>query len=109
PLPEAQLDRFLLRVIVGYPSAADERALLDLERRGLEPTAADSIRPLVDADSVTAARLEVDATLVRPEIADYVAAIVRATRAVPSVEVGASPRAGVHLLVVAKAIARLNG
>lgn len=109
PLPEAQLDRFLLRVTVGYPDPGDERALLDLARRGLEPVGLDEIRPVVDADRVTAARREVDETVVRSEVADYVAAIVRATRSLPSVEIGASPRAGVHLLVAAKATARLAG
>ena len=109
PLPEAQLDRFLVKVLVDYPSEADERSLLGLARRGLTPTGSDRVRPVVGADDVAAARAEVDATAVTEEVAAYVTALVRRTRALPSVAVGASPRAGVHLLVAAKASARLWG
>ncbi len=109
PLPEAQLDRFVVKVLVGYPSEADERALLRLERSGLAPTAASAIRPVVDAGDVARARAEVDATAVTEEVEAYVTSLVRATRALPSVALGASPRAGVHLLVAAKASARLWG
>jgi MoxR-like ATPase len=109
PLPEAQLDRFLLKVEVGYPSEADERALLDLGRTGLAPTGIDDVVAVVDAAAVAAARAEVDATGVTPEVAGYVTSVIRATRALPSVQIGASPRAGVHLLVAAKATARLWG
>lgn len=109
PLPEAQLDRFLLKIEVGYPSAEDERALLDLARNGLVSRSINDVVAVVDAQAVAAARAEVDATTVTDEVAGYVSAIVRATRTLPSVEVGASPRAGVHLLVAAKATARLWG
>ncbi len=109
PLPEAQLDRFLVKVLVEYPSEADERALLGLARRGLAPTGSDDVRAVVGADDVARARAEVDATAVTEEVASYVTALVRQTRALPSVAVGASPRAGVHLLVAAKASARLWG
>lgn len=67
------------------------------------------MRPVVSADDVLAARAEVDATAVTEEVAGYVTALIRATRDLPSVAVGASPRAGVHLLVAAKASARLWG
>ncbi|MCB0976586.1 MAG: MoxR family ATPase [Acidimicrobiales bacterium] len=109
PLPEAQLDRFLVKVIVDYPDEASERSLLALSRTGLEPTASRDVHPVVDASDVAAARAEVDATVVSEEVAAYVTALVRATRALPAVQVGASPRAGVHLLVAAKASARLWG
>ena len=109
PLPEAQLDRFLVKVLVDYPDQAEERALLGLARRGLAPATVDDVQPVVDAGEVAAARAEVDSTAVTEEVANYVTAIVRATRSIPSVEVGASPRAGVHLLVAAKATARLWG
>ena len=109
PLPEAQLDRFLVKVDVGYPSEADERALLALARRGLVPTASAEVRKVVDGGDIMAARAEVDATAVTDEVAGYVTALVRQTRLLPSVAVGASPRAGVHLLVAAKASARLWG
>jgi len=109
PLPEAQLDRFLVKVLVDYPTEAQERALLGLGRRGLVPTGSDDVRAVVGADDVLAARAEVDATAVTDEVAGYVTALVRQTRRLPSVAVGASPRAGVHLLVAAKASARLWG
>ena len=109
PLPEAQLDRFLVKVLVDYPSEAQERALLGLRRRGLMPTGTDDVAAVVGADDVLAARAEVDATAVTGEVIGYVTALVRQTRALPSVAVGASPRAGVHLLVAAKASARLWG
>jgi MoxR-like ATPase len=109
PLPEAQLDRFLVKVLVGYPDEAAERSLLALERNGLTPTASREVRPVVDADDIAAARAEVDATVVSDEVAAYVTSLVRATRSLPAVQIGASPRAGVHLLVAAKASARLWG
>ena len=109
PLPEAQLDRFLLKVLVGYPDAAQERALLDLPRRGLEPSGTAQVQPVVSPGDVAAARAEVDSTAVSGEVSAYVTALIRQTRALPSVAVGASPRAGVHLLVASKASARLWG
>jgi MoxR-like ATPase len=109
PLPEAQLDRFLVKVLVDYPSEAQERSLLGLGRRGLVPTGSADVRAVVSAGDVAAARAEVDATAVTEEVSAYVTSLVRRTRDLPSVEVGASPRAGVHLLVAAKASARLWG
>ena len=109
PLPEAQLDRFLMKVVVGYPSEADERSLLSLARRGLASATLDDVEPVIDADDVFSARAEVDATAVTEEVSAYVTSLVRATRQLPSVEIGASPRAGVHLLAASKASARLWG
>ena len=109
PLPEAQRDRFLVRVDMGYPSEESERALLRLARRGLAPSGLDAIAPVADAAELRAARDTVDATDVAPEVLDYLVAVVRRTRELPSVELGASPRAAVHLLGAAKAAARLAG
>ena len=109
PLPEAQLDRFLMKVDVGYPSEQAERELLAMGRSGLTPTGSKDVRAVVGTADVLAARAEVDATAVTQEVAAYVTALVRQTRVLPSVAVGASPRAGVHLLVAAKAAARLWG
>jgi MoxR-like ATPase len=109
PLPEAQLDRFLLKVLVGYPDPAQEEALLSLPRHGLDPSGIDEVVPVVDAAAVAAAKAEIDATAVSGEVASYISALVRQTRSLPSVAVGASPRAGVHLLVASKAAARLWG
>jgi MoxR-like ATPase len=109
PLPEAQRDRFLVHVAIGYPDTDEEREMLRLARRGLTPVGLDDVRAVVSAEDLRAARAEVDATEVRDEVVDYVVAIVRRTRALPSVTLGASPRAAVHLLGASKAAARLAG
>jgi MoxR-like ATPase len=108
PLPEAQLDRFLLRLDVGYPDHADELAILRLPLRGMLPAGLEQIRPVVERDELLESRRIVDGTGVSDEVAEYIVAIVRATRALPSVELGASPRAAVHLLAAARAHARLG-
>ncbi len=110
PLPEAQLDRFLLKIRVGYPTLADEREVLerhhaseaakDLERRELE---------LVDRALLLAARAEVRAVRVEPALFDYLLAVVRRTREWPTIQLGASPRAATALLLVAKAYAARDG
>jgi MoxR-like ATPase len=109
PLPEAQLDRFLVKVEVGYPSETDELAMLGLERSGVGPGRLEDVRPVTSADALRAARADVDATRVTDEVARYLVAVVRRTRALPSVTLGASPRAATHLLGAAKAAARLAG
>jgi len=109
PLPEAQLDRFLMRVDVGYPDEAEERALLRLARDGLAPAALDAIMPVVDGDVLRAARTRVAAVAVAPEVEAFVVAVVRRTRELPSVELGASPRAAVHLLGAGRAAATIAG
>ena len=109
PLPEAQLDRFLFRADMGYPAEADERALLRLARRGLEPAALDDVRAVAAAADLRAARAAVGAVTATDELQDFVVAITRATRALPGVTLGASPRASVHLLAAARAEALLSG
>ena len=109
PLPEAQRDRFLVHVAIGYPSADEERAMLRLQRRGLAPAALDDVVAVAGAEDLRAARAEVDATEITEEVVGYVVAVVRRTRELPSVALGASPRAAVHLLGAAKAAARLAG
>jgi MoxR-like ATPase len=109
PLPEAQRDRFLMHVAIGYPPAEDERAMLRLARRGLAPTGLEDVRPVADAQALREARAEVDATEASEEVLGYVVALVRRTRELPSVTLGASPRAAVHLLGASKAAARLAG
>jgi len=108
PLPEAQLDRFLLRLDVGYPDHDQEVAILRLPLHGVAPAGLERIRPVVTREELVEARIAVDATGVSDEVAAYVVAIVRMTRELPSVELGASPRAAVHLLAAARAHARLD-
>jgi len=109
PLPEAQLDRFLVKVDVGYPSAHDEAALLRLAHRGVTPAGLDDVAAVATAADLRRVRAEVDGVTASPEVVDYVAAVVRRTRDLPSVALGASPRAGVHLLAAARAAAAMAG
>jgi len=109
PLPEAQLDRFLLKIDVGYPTAAEEEAILRLRHRGVTPATLADVQVAAGAADIAAAQAEVDGTAVADEVAAYVVAVVRRTRELPSVSLGASPRAAVHLLAAAKAGARLRG
>ena len=109
PLPEAQRDRFLVRVDLGYPAEENERAMLALARNGLTPAGLAEVRAVASADELRAAREQVDATEVDERVLGYVVAVVRRTRELPSVSLGASPRAAVHLLGAAKAAARLAG
>lgn len=109
PLPEAQLDRFLVKVDVGYPSAESELAMLGLGRQGLASTTLDDVQPVADAEALRALRAQIDATTVSAEVAGYVVAVVRRTRELPNVTLGASPRAAVHLLAAARAAACLAG
>ena len=108
PLPEAQLDRFIFKLALGYPDEEVERAILGLRHRGVAPATLDDVQPVVEARELREAQRDLDATGVSDEVLAYVTAVVRATRELPSVELGASPRAGVHLLAAAKAEARLS-
>ena len=106
PLPEAQLDRFLLKIRMEYPDVAEERVVLErhhaaLDSAGLAETAVE----VVPFELLAAARREVRAVRVEPAIFDYLLAVVRRTRAWPTIALGASPRASTGLLLVAKAFA----
>jgi MoxR-like ATPase len=110
PLPEAQLDRFLVKVRVGYPAAADELAMLQAHARGDDPEramATDGVA--ISAEQLDALRAATDAVTIAPEVVAYIAAVVRATREDPALALGASPRASVALLRVSRAAAMLAG
>jgi MoxR-like ATPase len=109
PLPEAQLDRFLFRIDVGYPDEAGEEAILRLHHRGVRSPSLAGIVAVADAGELERAGALIDETTVSDEVAAYLAAVVRRTRELPSVELGASPRAAVHLLAASRAAARLAG
>jgi MoxR-like ATPase len=109
PLPEAQLDRFLVRVDVGYPSAEDEVRLLQLAHDGVRPTGLDDVNPVVSDRDLLRAREEAGEVRANADVVGYVAALIRRTRELPSVALGASPRAGVHLLAAARATAAMAG
>jgi MoxR-like ATPase len=109
PLPEAQLDRFHVMVTVGYPPAQAEVQMLRLAHRGVENASLDRVEVLADGPSLQRHRREVESVGVSDEIFHYVAAIVQATRRLPSALLGASPRSAVHLLAAGKAAAALAG
>jgi MoxR-like ATPase len=106
-LPQAQLDRFLLRVAIGYPDEANERAIARRHRTSLEPL--DDIQPVVDADTLLGLRDAVRAVHVADEVEAYLVALVRATRTCSDLQLGASPRATVALYRAAQAAAVLDG
>jgi MoxR-like ATPase len=106
PLPEAQLDRFLLRLRIGYPSLEGEREVL---ARRLERGADEvGIEPVVDAPTLVEMQRSLEQVHVAESILDYITRIVRATRENPRVQVGASPRGGLALLKLARGRAVLD-
>ena len=111
PLPEAELERFMVKVIVDYPSAADEQGILARYVAGFEADrpATYGVSPVTNAAGLERLRASVEAVRVEPQIMAYITAIVRATRDAASLTLGASPRAGVSLLKAARAAALLDG
>jgi MoxR-like ATPase len=111
PLPEAQLDRFLLKISVGYPGPEAERAILDRYAEGFSADRADSygIRPVLGPGELLSLRRTTAEVHVEPSVRDYITRIVRATREEPSFALGASPRAGVALFLGSRAEALLSG
>ena len=107
PLPEAQLDRFLLRLRVGYPSPADEWSILErrLERGEDEVV----LEPVVDRESLLAMQLAVEDVHVSESLGRYIVDLVAATRANPRLQVGASPRGSLALLKLSRCRAALRG
>jgi MoxR-like ATPase len=111
PLPEAQLDRFLVRVRTGYPSAADEKALIARAVAGFDARDLDAlgVAAVVSADELLAASRAVRAIHVAESLQGYIYDVVAATRTSPDVALGASPRAALALVVCAQAAAYLDG
>ena len=111
PLPEAQLDRFLFKQTVDYPSIEEERKIIathGAEKMAMEPSAW-GVERKADRALVTAAINTVNDVRLVDEIVDYIAALVRGTRSNPELESGASPRAGAMLAGAARARAALDG
>jgi MoxR-like ATPase len=110
PLPEAQLDRFLLKIKVGYPETADERVVLERHHVATEPAGlADTPIDVMPFNMLAQARREIRAVRVEPAIFDYLLSVVRRTREWPAIALGASPRASTSLLLVTKAMAAREG
>lgn len=111
PLPEAQLDRFLLKIRVGYPSREAELKILENYEGGFDAERASDVRPAPVLDEAACRELRgaVDGVKVAVEVREYIASIVRATREDPSLTLGGSPRASVALFRTARAAALLGG
>jgi MoxR-like ATPase len=110
PLPEAQLDRFLLKISVAYPNASEEARILSHAQRGFDARRLDAI-PLaaIEPTMLTEARREVRAVNVDESLFAYIVQLVRQTREWPALTLGASPRAALNLMLVAKALAAIDG
>jgi MoxR-like ATPase len=107
PLPEAQLDRFLVRIAIGYPSEDAERdILLERSRRRRERI---ELEPICDQQALRAMQAAIEEVHVAPPLAEYAVAIVRATRDSPQLAVGASPRGSLALMKLARARAAYLG
>ncbi|HMK92479.1 MAG TPA: AAA family ATPase [Thermoleophilia bacterium] len=106
PLPEAQLDRFLLRMRMGYPDERDEVAMLE-RFRGDDPL--ERVAPVAGVDDVLTGRDATRAVFVAPDVEAYIVALVRSTRVADDVQLGASPRAALALMRAAQAAALLAG
>ena len=111
PLPEAELDRFLVKIVIGYPEPATEQALLQRVLDGFEADDPSSygIPASIGAPALEALRVARRRIRVESPVLAYIAAIVRATRRSPSLTLGASPRGSVALLKLAQATALLDG
>ena len=109
PLPEAQLDRFLLKLTVPLPERADEVRVLDAHNAGFDPRDLSMISPVASAAHLAAARAGVASVTVSEDVVGYIVDVCRATRTSPSLQLGASPRGATALLATSKAWAWLSG
>ncbi|MFX4272861.1 AAA family ATPase [Propionibacteriaceae bacterium Y1685] len=111
PLPEAQLDRFLMKVRIDLPERNAEIEVLRRHSAGFDPRdlAAAGVRPVASPEDLARARAEITDTLVQPQVLAYIVDVVRATRMSPSLQIGVSPRGATAILNAAKAWAWLQG
>ncbi|HXX18728.1 MAG TPA: MoxR family ATPase [Candidatus Acidoferrum sp.] len=110
PLPEAQLDRFLMKIRIGYPDAAQESEILARYQGGFEARNLDKAGlEAVSRETLQAVREEIARVRVEPKLFDYIVAIVRATRDSAAASLGASPRAAVAMMLASKAFAAIEG
>jgi MoxR-like ATPase len=108
-LPEAQLDRFLFKISVGYPTLEQEVAILQGHHAGFGGTPLEAVQPVLSATDIAKLRRQVRQQHVEPKLLDYIARLVGQTRAHKALYLGASPRASLALLNGAKALAALRG
>lgn len=107
PLPESQLDRFLMRLTIGYPDEAWERRILDESSGGAEVP--ESLEPVMDPDQVIALQARAEAVRAESDVVDYAMRIVRATREDTRIRLGVSPRGAIALLRASRAYALVDG
>ena len=105
-LPDSQMDRFTIRLSIGYPTPEDERELV-LNRQKGNPL--DQVRQVVTRQELLALQDQADSVYIKPEVVDYMVALVSATRSDPMILRGASPRATLSMASMAKAVAMLKG
>ncbi len=108
-LPEAQTDRFMMKIVMGYPSLDEEVAILERHHQNARLTSLDDIRPVIGKDELLQLRQTLGSVFVDPAMLRYIAAIIQQTRQSKAVFLGASPRASVALLQASKAYALLQG
>ena len=108
-LPEAQLDRFLMKISIGYPSLEEEIAILERHHTNTRLTLLENIRPILTKEELLDMRKLTDRVFVEPSLLRYIALIVQQTRTSKAIYLGASPRASVAMLQSSKAYALLQG
>ena len=111
PLPEAQIDRFMFKLLIDYPTNEDENAILAHYAAGRDPRELSDfdLRPVMQAEDVIAAQLAASRVIVEPKVIQYITEIVTKTRGFHSVAVGASPRGSVNLLIASRVLAACRG
>jgi len=108
-LPEAQLDRFLFKIVVKYPTLEEETAMLTNQHQHRLDDELNEVRPVLSIDQIKVCRAIIKSLHVEPKLIEYVARITQETRSNKSLYLGASPRASLAMLNSAKAIAAMNG
>jgi MoxR-like ATPase len=110
PLPEAQLDRFLAKIRIGYPSSEQEVQILENVQNGFDSRELKKVNfETVAPEALMAARIEASQVKVEPALFQYIVKLVARTRTWPSVSLGASPRAAISLMLFAKGLAAMEG
>ncbi|MEM1216023.1 MAG: MoxR family ATPase [Bacteroidota bacterium] len=107
-LPEAQLDRFLVKINIDYPKLTEEQTILRRFRRDFQMQQQTEVKAVLDADQIKACQQVVEAVFIKDELLDYIAQIVCETRENGDLFLGASPRASLAILKMAKAVAAMN-
>ena len=108
-LPEAQLDRFLFKIVIDYPSIEEEVDILLLNESLKQKQSIDSLMPSITPENLIQIRELVSKVMVKKELLEYIAQLISATRKHPSLYIGASPRASINVLKASKAMAAISG